>query len=93
MGILYAQRGKLTYKANKVEINTMSLAIWDFNFSKGCKTGRRKFHRFPEKKSKWFYLMSDNKCPQKYSGKITNYQLPRDETDHVVEIKGNHVNF
>lgn len=51
MGILYAQREKLTYKANNVEINTMSLAIWDFNFSKGCKTGRRKFHRFPEKKS------------------------------------------
>lgn len=26
-------------------------------------------------------------------GKITDYQLPRDETDHAVEIKGNNVNF
>lgn len=28
MTILYAQREKLTYKTNNVEIHTMSVAIW-----------------------------------------------------------------
>lgn len=33
-------------------------------------------------------MSSDRLC-----SKITNYWIPRDEIDHAVEIKGNHVNF